>query len=1259
MSSSVGDNKSALVVAFLSVADGIGRTSTVANLGWVLASADHRVLILDLGSEPPAVADYLEPFRVNEMELTDDARRSLGKFFQTSAGLAPSNVLEHQAPGSVGRLDVYAATLPVGGTGGHEPTWDSGALSEMRSWLVDPRYDYVLIDAPTGSNAATLRMIGTGADVAAICFRPRPTEIVDAARLADELVNATPLRIDVVPVATMFDQRAGVQGDRSLAAIRRQFSVLHNHPATGPADIAVIRIPYLAYEAFQHLLTVIAEDSSDPDGLLSQYRRLANAVTRGEITDLRPAAPMARARYRRAYRLDEAGEADSILVAYTPADRVWADWVRAVLRRAGVRTVLNRLDGDRAIEPGLPELVVICSRTLAATVSADQLRRLVEPYVDHPVSHSAVFAVVDENVVELPDVQPVRLGIPQVEAEARLLTRFGLIRTTTDERIDVPTRFPALEPLVFEVSPRQPSFVGRDDDLERLRDLILDSGDDHAMVTITGGAGVGKSELAKEYAYRFAGDYDVVWWLSAHDKQSMLLGLNELMERLQAQELLDVRFNGQQPTSVLAGLAASPRISRWLLVLDNVEDLGMVDELLGGNPAGHVLITTMAASRAGIELANLPVEDGMSLLRERIPELSLASARAVATATNGLPLALQLAGSWLVETIEEERSAGASSADAALWTVRAFLEQIDSEADRDAVVRVMRLLLRSLRTTRHGRLAVLLGQFCSFLSAQGVALHLVHSPALLSQLVRAGGGDARALAMDSAEIDVVLWTGGRYGLFQVYWGTEQLLRMHRVVRDIVRDEMAVAQRADCQTALLAALAAYAPNEVEEDDGTRAQRFAELQKHVMPSGALGSGDGQVRRWLVNQLRFLYTDAGYGSGRGSTELAHHLLADWRRRFGADDPLLARLAVELANIERRAGRPAVALGLDEGALVVQRRTLGPGHPRTLKSARGMAADLRGVGRFTEALAEDESIWRNVERSFGPDHPDTRRATNNLAVSLSLSGEPAAALALEKDNFERRQRLLGSHAVETWQSLMRIGVYQRELGQYVESTQSLRQVLLRLNSLRTPPPPEVSLAADWHLSITERLRGDVRSAKDRSSRTLSRLRQALGANHPLTLVCTLSTAMDYRAVGEHALATQAAQDVRDGLREHLLLAIDHPFVALARICLGLSLCAGNEADAALPEVTEGLAALRVALHEVHPWTLAARVAQARVIAAGGDVARAAELVRDVFETSAKFLGGRHPNTRIAAENLTVASRPDAEFDEGWRDIDVDIPQI
>ena len=67
---------------------------------------------------------------------------------------------------------------------------------------------------------------------------------------------------------------------------------------------------------------------------------------------------------------------------------------------------------------------------------------------------------------------------------------------------------------VWNIPARNPGFTGRDDLLAAVRQRLT-ARDKAVVQALQGMGGVGKTQLAIEYAHRFAADYDVAWWVNA------------------------------------------------------------------------------------------------------------------------------------------------------------------------------------------------------------------------------------------------------------------------------------------------------------------------------------------------------------------------------------------------------------------------------------------------------------------------------------------------------------------------------------------------------------------------------------------------------------------------------------------------------------------------------------------------------------------------------------------------------------------------
>ena len=94
-------------------------------------------------------------------------------------------------------------------------------------------------------------------------------------------------------------------------------------------------------------------------------------------------------------------------------------------------------------------------------------------------------------------------------------------------------RFPGTIPPIWNVPARNADFTGRGATLEKLRDKLAGGG--VAVVVaqaLYGLGGVGKTQLALEYAHRFMADYDLVWWVPSERSEEISLALAELARKL-------------------------------------------------------------------------------------------------------------------------------------------------------------------------------------------------------------------------------------------------------------------------------------------------------------------------------------------------------------------------------------------------------------------------------------------------------------------------------------------------------------------------------------------------------------------------------------------------------------------------------------------------------------------------------------------------------------------------------------------------------
>ncbi|SDD66900.1 FxSxx-COOH system tetratricopeptide repeat protein [Actinokineospora iranica] len=1216
------------IVAFLAATTGAARSGVVATLAWQLATAGRAVLVVDWAEESRAVVDHLRPFRVGARECPPEVAGALRAVHRARGGGQATGLTRVEFPEAEGFVELF--DVPVG-AGADRLTVEHDPVADLRGKLATLGYDDVLVNVPQGAGTGVVALAATLSDIAVVCFPPGLREIADAAELAAAVQGKTPVHVDLIPVVTRFDSANESRRRAVWSGIRLAFgqSLGRGHTV---AD-ALVEIPYRSWEIHRPMLPALAEDPADGD-LWDRYTRLSKAVTGANGPAPVPPSAALRDRYRRAFDLPVSSRPSRLIVAHRAEDRPWGDWVRARLEDVGAQTRDLRSAGDwLGADPADGLLVLVRG--------GDQ--------DDPPGVDAALAARIPRHIREIIPATTARAEARDLRR--RLLRHFALIDRDDGAGTGIAPVPGTTAHGVVSLPPRPGPFLGRGDDLDRLRDTFR-AGEGRVVTVLTGADGIGKSATALEYAHRFGYDYSLVWWVPAHDRAAAHASLDDL----------SVRFPGERSDTggsqrALDVLSREGPPGRFLLVYDDAVDLAAVADLLPDGDTGHILITTRDREAEGLRLRGMAEDEAVDLLRARLPGLTWERGREIAGLLGHVPLALDLAACLLAERAESSRLAREAMVDSARLAADQVMAAWAAAPAGPVVERMLSITMAALRETAPGRLAALLAQACAFLSPKGVSLGLLRSRPFLDRLLDAvPAAEAEPVRQDAAEIDRALWLGERHGLFRVDWGHNHQLRMNRRTQEVLRAAMSDGERAARQAATLAGLAGYAPTEVEISAPGAAERYDELAAHVATSGALESADPQVRRWLVNQTSRAAATRRPDVQRAALATGVALLADWADRFGAGDWLRVRLAGKVADLHRELGDPRAALRLTREALTSQLETREPGHPQVLIAARGRGADLRGLGVFTEARTEDEFTYLGFVRALGADHPQTLMAANNLALSLFLAGEPTSALERERDTYARRIRLFGPTDPQTVWSQAKVGFYLSELGDHNGAT--MLHGALQVLQQRGPRPDHTELTTQWRYGVALRRIGPERHrvARDRLATTLRDMRAELGPYHPETLACGLSHATALRLSGsDTGYAVKLARGALHGFTAEVALPSTHPFLALCGLGLGLALLAAGDTAGALTETATAAALLRERLGGLHPWTLAAELDNGLVLARSGDLGQAVKTTEAAHADALEFLGKDHPYTVAGAHNLRLAREG---VDHGWKEIDVDVPR-
>lgn len=654
------------VVTFYSYKGGTGRTMALANVGWILAANGYRVLVADWDLESPGLHRFFGPFVEPEQVVSSGGVMDLiGEYEWATTELDPDRPADWHR--EYAKIEKYAFSVgwdhfPDGGgldillAGQHNPNYTANVTgldwdtfyrlggAEFVDALRDDmkrRYDYVLIDSRTGiSDVAEICTLHLP-DVLVDCFTLSQQGIDGAHQIAARVADYEGMRSRrVLPVPMRVDEGEKAKADAGRAMARRRFAGL----PLGMTDAErrrywlTIEVPYKSFYAYEETLATFGDEPGARNTLLSAYETLTGYITAGRVTRLPPMDESLRtqtaARFHRRPAVSDAG----IVLRYAPEDQAWADWVHAVLAAAGVRVA--DLGAPPPPDPRSRDLLLV-SESFAGRY--------------HQPSSMVLYLDDRTPLVGVPRGHSAYLAEPTAEAAVdRLLQLVGVEPFTSggSRAVRLP-RYPGEAPQVFRAPRRNARFTGRAELLRRLRLELRAAGRDGTAVALRGGGGIGKTQLAVEYAHRYRGAYDIIWWIDADQPRSVAARFAELGEALGL-------ATPETPEALRQWLSRTERRAdgepvRWLLVFDDLDGHNTVEELLPhGN--GHILLT--GRDTGWSEVARPFGVDGFDLaesvqhLRQRVgaDRIGAQDAERLARAVDNHPSLVAAAGAWLADT---------------------------------------------------------------------------------------------------------------------------------------------------------------------------------------------------------------------------------------------------------------------------------------------------------------------------------------------------------------------------------------------------------------------------------------------------------------------------------------------------------------------------------------------------------------------------------------------------------------------------------
>jgi tetratricopeptide (TPR) repeat protein len=713
---------------------------------------------------------------------------------------------------------------------------------------------------------------------------------------------------------------------------------------------------------------------------------------------------------------------------------------------------------------------------------------------------------------------------------------------------------------------QNPFFTGREDILANLQGAFTSFQVSLRVQAISGLAGVGKTQVAVEYAYRHLNHYQAVLWVHADSPEILLSSFIDLAEVLSIPE----KNEANQPLIVKAVKQWLQRNTQWLLIVDNLEDIGLLRDLVPSPHTGHILVTTRS-HRTGhlahrIDLEPMQIDDGALLLLRRAKRLSpdailsdaletdVVLAKEISQVMHGLPLALDQAGAYIEET---ERGLS-DYADLYQQYSSSLLERRGASGqDHPAsVTATFSLSFEKVKTLNPAATELL--EFCAFLHPDAIPEEmLIGGSSALSPLLRTVVADP--IQFDRAIEDLLKFSLVRRK------SDQNILIIHRLVQVVAKETMSKERQREYIEQIVRVIDTVFPSP-DFPNWSQCQRYL-LQaqacaKLIQQQGILLPEASQLlcrvgiylsERGLYNEAEVLLTQAltieealfgadhprvptvlnalaGVYHDKGRYHQAELLLlrslALSEKLLGEEHPTVGKSLNLLARTYHKQGKYGEAEPLFQRALALRQRVLGPEHPAVAASMTALGNLYGRLGKYEQAESLLTQALAINQQALGPEHPRVASSLNNLGNLYNRQGKYKQAEPFAEQALVLFEQTLGPEHPDVASVLDTVAVAYQELGRYSEAESLYQRIFVIFNKLLGSEHPDLVTSYN-NLARLYFLQGRYEEAEATALQALTLGEKVLGPNHQRVGMSLNVLADIYKAQGKYTEAEESYQRV------------------------------------------------------------------------------------------------------------------------------------
>lgn len=841
-----------------------------------------------------------------------------------------------------------------------------------------------------------------------------------------------------------------------------------------------------------------------------------------------------------------------------------------------------------------------------------------------------------------------------IELFGKTVEELGFIQDADDGSLQDERNSQLPEIHSFDTSPpwyvpyrRNPFFTGREEVLQTLHRTLQTN--TAAVLTqvqaISGLGGIGKTATAVEYAYRYRDEYEAILWLHAETRDTLIADIISIARLLHLFEQED-----QDQLRIVETFKYWLNTHKhWLLILDNVEDLPLVEDILPTQSACHVLLTTRSQSTGGvaqrIDLEGMALEEGiLFLLRraeliaddaslEQVSEEKRTIAREITLLMDGFPLALDQAGAYIEETAcsLSDYLDHYQNQHTTLLALRGGVNATHPHS----VYTTFSLSFEKIEQANPASADLL--RLCAFLYPDGIPEEILTEGAC--EL----GPTLQPVAQDPFKLNMAFAPLRKYSLLHRDPET-RMLSIHRLVQMVLKDRMAKDEQHVWAERAVRGVNRTFPDVNDNMHFSMWRRCQRCLPHAQVCiGHIEQWDmafleaGRILAQIGNYLNeYDQPDEAEAPMKKSLDI---LLPIW----GPEHPEVAKTLYNLGEIRLFRGPYAQAEATLQQSLAIFEKVLGSSNSDVAMCLNDLGILYHIQGRFTQSELSYKRALDIGKQATEQEIP-TFIILNNFACLYLYQGKYALAEPMFIQALETYEQVVGQGHPRLAYVINNLARLYRDMGQYIRSERLFEQALsLREQTLGLEHRMVAQTLDDW--SRLRYLQGKYAEGESFSHRALAIWKRVYGEWHPQSAQTCNNLAMFSLAQGRYTQAEAFAQQALS-VREQTI-GLEHPKVAQT-----LNVLANIYRSQAKYEQAQPLCqrALKIYKQSLGPENhRAAQVLDTLTMLelAQNRYTQAEDYCRSALSTREKILGEKHPDVAQSLDHLALACYYQGQFEK------------